>query len=140
MRSREAPEPPPVLLFDGVCNLCNGIVRFVIRRDPPPAQMRFAALQSDAGRRLLGEHGLPSDRLDTFVLIERGRAYQRSTAALRTLRRIGLPWSLLYPLIVVPRLLRDAVYDWIARHRYGWFGRRDACVVPTPEIESRFLR
>jgi predicted DCC family thiol-disulfide oxidoreductase YuxK len=136
----EAPEPPPVLLFDGVCNLCNGIVRFVILRDPAPGRFRFAALQSDAGQRLLRQHGLPVDDLDTFVLIEGDRAYLRSTAALRTLRRIGLPWSLLYALIVVPRFLRDPVYDWIARHRYGWFGRRGACFVPAPEIESRFLR
>jgi len=133
-------EDAPVLLFDGVCNLCNGIVRFVIRRDPPPGRFRFAAIQSDAGRRLLVAHGLPPDRLDTFVMIERGRVFVRSTAALRTLRRIGLPWSLLYPLIVVPRPLRDAAYDLIARRRYGWFGRRDTCMVPTPEVESRFLK
>ncbi len=129
----------PILLFDGVCNLCNGITRFVIRRDPAPGRFLFAALQSESGQRLLREHGLLSDELDTFVMIDGDRAYERSTAGLRVLRRLGLPWSLLYGLIVVPRPLRDMVYRFIARHRYRWFGKRETCMMPTPEIESRFL-
>lgn len=130
----------PILLYDGVCNLCNGVTQFVIRRDPAPGKFRFAALQSDAGRALLRKHGLPEDSLDTFVMVEKGRAYLRSTAGLHVLRGLGFPWSVAYPLILVPRALRDAVYDWIARNRYSWFGRQESCVVPTPEIRSRFLQ
>jgi predicted DCC family thiol-disulfide oxidoreductase YuxK len=129
----------PVLLFDGVCNLCNGLTRFVLRRDPAPGTFRLAALQSEAGRRLLREHGLPPDDADTFVLIEDGKLYVRSTAALRVCRLLGLPWSLLWVFVWLPRALRDAAYDAVARRRYRWFGRRDACMVPTPELRARFL-
>ena len=137
----------PILLFDGVCNLCNGITQFVIRHDPRPGKFRFAALQSEAGQRLLREHGLPTDDLDSFVMIDGGgsaagkpsRPYLRSTAALRALRTLGFPWSLMYVFIIVPRPIRDAAYRWIARHRYRWFGKRDRCMMPTPEIQSRFL-
>lgn len=130
---------PPTLLFDGVCNLCNTSIQFVIRRDPPPAIFRFAALQSEAGRRLQREHGLDEHALNTVVLVENGVAYVRSTAALRTARRLGFPWSLAYAFIVVPRPVRDAIYNWISRNRYRWFGQRDACMIPTPELRSRFL-
>src|SRR5262245_3081134 len=129
----------PILLFDGVCNLCNGVARFVTRHDPAPGRFRFAALQSELGLQILREHGLKSDAVDTFVMIEGERVHLRSKAGLRVLRRLGFPWSLAYAFIVVPRPLRDAVYDWVARNRYRWFGRQDACMVPTPEIRSRFL-
>ena len=132
-----------ILLFDGVCNLCNAVIRFVIRHDPPPSRFRFAALQSEVGRRLLRQHALPDQApdtlIDTFVVIDVGQAFVRSSAALHVLKKLGLPWSILYPLILVPRPLRDAGYRWIARHRYGWFGRRESCMVPTPEIRDRFL-
>jgi predicted DCC family thiol-disulfide oxidoreductase YuxK len=129
----------PVILFDGVCNLCSGIVQFVIRHDPPPGQFKMAALQSEAGQRLLREHGLPTDDFDSFVLIEPGGAYVRSTAALRVTRRLGFPRSLAYGLIIVPRPLRDVVYRWIARNRYRWFGQREACLMPDAELRARFL-
>ena len=129
----------PTVLFDGVCNLCNALTRFVIEHDPPPARFRLAALQSETGRRLLREHGLPEDEVDTFVLVEGSRAYVRSTAALRLLALLGPPWSLLAVLRLLPRPLRDALYDWIARHRYEWWGKRDECMVPTPDVRSRFL-
>ncbi len=130
---------PPVLLFDGVCNLCNGVVTFVIRRDPPPARFRFAALQSEFGQRVLREHGLSANPLDTFVMLEDGAVHLRSTAALKTLKRLGFPWSLAYAAIVVPAPLRDALYRFVARNRYRWFGKREACMLPTPELRSRFL-
>jgi predicted DCC family thiol-disulfide oxidoreductase YuxK len=130
---------PPILLFDGVCNLCNGLVRFILRHDPAPGTFKLAALQSDAGRRLLRQHGLPVDALDTFVLIEGGRAHTRSTAALRVCRSLGPPWSWLAVLLHLPRGLRDPLYDLIARHRYRWFGKRARCPVPTPETRARFL-
>ena len=129
----------PIVLFDGVCNVCSRLTRFVIEHDPPPARFRLAALQSETGRRLLREHGLPKDELDTFILVEGDRALVRSTAALRLLALLGPPWSLLAVLRVVPRPVRDAAYNWIARHRYAWWGKRDQCMVPTPDVRSRFL-
>jgi len=136
---QQADDSKPILLFDGVCNLCNAVTQFVIRHDPAPGRFRFAALQSDSGQRLLREHGLPTDDINTFIMLERGRAHVRSTAGLHVLRVLGFPWSLLYAFIIVPRPLRDVVYRFIARNRYRWFGKRDACMMPTPEIQARFL-
>jgi predicted DCC family thiol-disulfide oxidoreductase YuxK len=127
-----------IVLFDGVCNLCNGSVTFIIKRDPE-RRLRFAALQSDSGRALLGKVGLPRDALDTLVLVEGGRAYTRSTAALRIARRLSGLWPLFYGLIVVPRPLRDLLYRAVARNRYRWFGKRDTCMLPTPDLQERFL-
>jgi predicted DCC family thiol-disulfide oxidoreductase YuxK len=128
----------PVILFDGVCNLCNLSVQFIIARDPS-FQFRFAPLDSAVARSLIGEtvpHGaLP----DSIVLMDHRRMYTRSTAALRIARRLRFPWPLLYALIIVPRPLRDIIYDFIARHRYRWFGKRDTCMVHTPELRARFL-
>ena len=129
---------PPTVLFDGVCTLCSGFVRFVIARDPE-ARFRFGALQSDAARRLVEGLRIPGPLPDSIILVEDGRAYVKSTAALRIARRLRAPWPLAYGLIVVPRFLRDWGYDLAARHRYRWFGRRDACMVPTPELRARFI-
>lgn len=128
----------PILLFDGVCNLCHGTVRFVVERDPG-ARVRFAPLQSGVGRDLLQRHGLPTDTVDTVVLIEGGRAWLRSDAAIRVVAGLGGAWGLLRALLAIPRPLRDAAYDFVARNRYRWFGRRDSCPVPTPEQRARFL-
>jgi predicted DCC family thiol-disulfide oxidoreductase YuxK len=128
----------PVILFDGVCNLCNASVLFVIDRDPRGA-FAFAALQSEYGMSLLRDHGYRGDALTTVLLLEDGRLYDRSTAALRIARRLSGLWPLLSGFRIVPRPLRDLVYDWLARHRYRWFGRTDTCRVPTPELRSRFL-
>lgn len=128
----------PILLFDGVCTLCNSLVGFVIRRDPK-RMFRFASLQSDTGQRLLQQVKLPSSQLDTFVLIEGDRYYTKSTAALHLFKKLGWLWPLLYLLIIVPRPLRDMVYHWVARNRYKWFGKKDQCMIPTPEIQERFF-
>lgn len=128
----------PVLLFDGVCNLCNGFVHFIIRHDPD-ATFRFAPLQSDVTEELLTACGDVGDDLDTVVLVEGNTCYTKSMAVLRVARRLGWPYRLLYPFRVVPRWLRDAAYDFVADHRYGWFGRRDQCMVPTPDVTERFL-
>jgi predicted DCC family thiol-disulfide oxidoreductase YuxK len=125
-----------VLLFDGVCTLCNGVVRFVIDRDRA-GRFQFAALQSDAGRRLLG--GVPQPVPDSFVLFEDGRVFTRSAAALRVARGLPFPWPLAWAFIIVPRPVRDWAYDVVARHRYRWFGRGDTCLVPAPEERARFL-
>jgi predicted DCC family thiol-disulfide oxidoreductase YuxK len=130
----------PLLLFDGVCNLCNGFVTFVIDRDPT-AIFRFASLQSEAGREALLAHGgaVPSGDPETIILIEDGRIYERSTAVLRVARRLKGPFRWLSLFMVVPRGLRDAAYGWIAGHRYAWFGRTESCRVPTPALRARFL-
>lgn len=140
----------PIVLFDGVCNLCDAAVRFIIERDPR-GKLRFAALQSDAAARLLGPFGdslrgtgsapgLVGDlEPGTFYLLEAGRLYRRSTAALRVARHLRAPWPLAGLCLAVPVGLRDAVYDLVAKRRYAWFGKRDACRLPTPEEAGRFL-
>jgi predicted DCC family thiol-disulfide oxidoreductase YuxK len=127
-----------IICFDGVCNLCNGVVQFIIPRDPH-GRFQFAALDSEAARRVLREAGVTPGDADSVILIEHGRAYVRSAAALRIARRLQFPWPLAYGLIAVPRPLRDWFYDVVARNRYRWFGKRDVCLVPAPEIRSRFL-
>jgi predicted DCC family thiol-disulfide oxidoreductase YuxK len=128
----------PLVLFDGVCNLCAGVVRFVIERDPE-ARFRFAPLQSELGRALKLRHGLDPDALASFVLIDADGAATRSTAVLRILRGLGAPWRWLYLLRAIPLPLRDALYGFVAGNRYRWFGRRDTCLVPSPDLRSRFL-
>jgi predicted DCC family thiol-disulfide oxidoreductase YuxK len=132
------PPQNAVILFDGVCNLCNGFVQFVIRQDTGK-RFYFASLQSETARELL--KGLPASgqSLDSVVLIENGRYYQQSTAALRILRHLGGGWPLLYGLIVLPAFFRDWIYAWIAKNRYRWFGQRQACMLPTQELKARFL-
>ncbi len=127
-----------MILFDGVCNLCNGVVTWILARDRR-AVFRFASLQSDAARALLAEHGASSDLPDSIVLIDADGTHTRSEAALRIAAELGPPWSLLRAARVLPRSLRDAVYDWIARHRYRWFGRRDQCMLPSSDAADRFL-
>jgi predicted DCC family thiol-disulfide oxidoreductase YuxK len=130
--------PHAVVLFDGVCNLCNGFVRFVIPRDPR-GHIRFAALQSEAARRLMGQAGVTPGGADSVVLVEGQRASVRSEAALRIARQLRFPWPILYGLVIIPRPLRDWVYDIVASNRFRWFGRRDACMVPGPDTQDRFL-
>lgn len=127
-----------LVLFDGVCNLCNSSVNFIIDRDPA-GYFKFAALQDEAVAPLLARFDLSSDYLDSIVLVEEGRCYRESTAALRIARRLRGGWPIFYAFIVVPRPVRDVVYGWIARNRYRWFGKRDACRLPTPELRERFL-
>ncbi len=129
---------PPILLFDGVCNFCAWSVRFIIDRDPGQI-FRFASLQSDTGRRLLVEQGLNPDAIDSVVLIEDGKAWCESDAALRVCRHLRWPWNWFWPLRCLPRFLRDAIYRLIARNRYRWFGKMEACMVPTAEMRARFL-
>jgi len=133
------PRPPrAILLFDGVCNLCHGAVRFLVQRDPA-GQIAFAPLQSPVGRKLLRENGLAENRLEAVVLVQDGRAYVGSEAILRALRHLRAPWPLLSAGLVLPKALRDSLYRVIAGNRYRWFGRKDACPVPTPEQRARFL-
>jgi predicted DCC family thiol-disulfide oxidoreductase YuxK len=128
----------PVIFFDGVCNLCHGAVRFIIRRDRT-ARFRFASLQSDGHRAQCAVTGRIGEPMDSIILLEDGRTYDRSTAALRIARRLDGAWPLLYAFIIIPRPLRDAMYAWIARNRYRWFGRLDTCPLPDPRLADRFL-
>lgn len=128
----------PVILFDGECNLCNGAVNFIIRRDPRK-RFRFAPYQSAPGRALADQAGLTEAASGTIILLEEGHARARSTAALRIARRLRGLWPLLYVFIIIPRPIRDWVYDWVARNRYRWFGKRDECMIPGPEVKDRFL-
>jgi predicted DCC family thiol-disulfide oxidoreductase YuxK len=129
---------PSILLFDGVCNLCHQAVQFIIHRDPH-GRIHFASLQSEAGRMLLARFHLPETYLDSIVLIDDGKIYTQSTAALRIARKLHGWWPALYLLILVPRFIRDPLYKWIARNRYRWFGKREACLLPTPQLRKRFL-
>ena len=128
----------PVVLFDGVCNLCNGSVQFILKRDPQ-GRFRFASLQSEPGRRLMTEHGLDPDALSSVVVVEEGRVWKESSAALRIARHLPGAWKLLRVFTLIPRPLRDAAYRLIARNRYRWFGKMEACWLPTPELKGRFL-
>jgi len=127
-----------IILFDGVCNLCNAGIQSVIKKDKKK-KFRFASLQGEKGQALLREFNLAGPHLDSFVLIEGDKAYTRSTAALRIAKLTGGFWKILYGLIIVPRFIRDAVYNMIARNRYKWFGKKDECMIPTPELRDRFL-
>jgi len=134
----EIPDDKAVILFDGVCNLCSGFVQFVLPRDTEE-KYRFASLQSDVGQALLREHGLPTDELESVVLIEDGNSYVKSTAVIRIAADLGGPYRLLSPFRYLPRALRDRVYDFVADHRYGWFGKKDRCLMPSGDVQSRFL-
>jgi predicted DCC family thiol-disulfide oxidoreductase YuxK len=129
---------PILILFDGVCNLCNGFVQFVIKRDPE-GKFRFASLQSDFGRSQLIRHNINPDSLHSIIVIDRDFARQRSDAALHIARHLGGPWKLLAVFRFLPRFLRDAGYNLIASHRYGMFGRKDSCMIPTPDLKERFI-
>lgn len=133
-----APPEPPLILFDGVCNLCNGAVQFVVRRDPR-ARFRFAALQSAAAKAALAAAGAGSPMPDSIVLVHRGRLRVKSAAALAIARGLRFPWPLCTAFWLIPAPVRDFVYDWIARHRYRWFGKAAQCWVPTPALRARFL-
>jgi len=131
-------ESESVVLFDGVCNLCNGIVNFLIDADSC-RRLKFASLQSEVGQQILTQFGMDTADFDTFVFYSKGRIYTRSRAALEVVRQLGGPWQLAYVAVIIPPLLRDVIYRWVSANRYRWFGKRDACRMPTPELRSRFL-
>ncbi|WP_421384963.1 thiol-disulfide oxidoreductase DCC family protein [Bacillus salacetis] len=126
-----------IILFDGVCNLCNNIVQFVIKRDKD-AYFQFASQQSPEGQALMEKYQI-DPQTDSFILIEKGRAYMKSTAALRVSRNLDGTWKVFYAGMVIPKGLRDPIYDYIARNRYKWFGKRDSCMLPGPDMKKRFI-
>ena len=129
----------PIILFDGVCNFCNSTVNFILGQDKKQV-FRFAALQSEAGQQLLKSYQLPRQDFNSFILIENNKAYRASTAALRLVRHLPWYWQWARIFWIVPRLLRDSVYQFIANNRYKWFGKREACMVPSPDVRKRFLQ
>ncbi|MCR8844119.1 thiol-disulfide oxidoreductase DCC family protein [Paenibacillus sp. SC116] len=126
-----------VILFDGECNFCDHSVQFIIKRDAQ-ALYKFASIQSDIGQQLMKIYNVP-DRIDSVILIRNEKYYVKSSAALRICTGLNGGWKLLYYLIIVPRILRDMVYDILARNRYKWFGKKDSCMLPSPDIRKRFL-
>jgi predicted DCC family thiol-disulfide oxidoreductase YuxK len=132
------PENTPIILFDGVCNLCESIVLFTIKRDQEGI-FRYTSLQSEVGQILLRQFGLPTSDYHSFILVEGGRYYSKSTAVLRVVKKLKGLWPILYVFISVPKPIRDFIYDIVAKSRYRWFGKKDECLIPTPDIKSRFL-
>lgn len=125
-----------VVLFDGVCNLCHGAVRFIVERDPN-GYFHYASLQGKTAQELLGRHGLPVT-LDSLLLVEQGQIYQQSDAALRICSRLPGAWRMLAWFRIIPRPIRDLIYRFIATNRYRWFGQAEQCLLPSPHLQSRF--
>jgi predicted DCC family thiol-disulfide oxidoreductase YuxK len=128
----------PVILFDGVCNLCTGSVLFAIKRDKK-AKLLFSSLQSPFGQSQLTKYGLPLGEFNTFFLLKGERVYNKSDAALEVAKELSGLWPVLYLLKIFPRFIRNWVYDFVSKNRYKWFGKKDACMIPTPDLKARFL-
>lgn len=126
-----------IILFDGICNLCNNSVQFIIKRDNI-GFFKFTSLQSETGQALLKKYGLNKD-LNSFVLLENGKAYVKSSAALRVCSKLGSAWPILSILRFLPPFSRDFLYDIVAKNRYKWFGKKESCMLPLPEWKERFL-
>jgi predicted DCC family thiol-disulfide oxidoreductase YuxK len=126
-----------IIFFDGVCNLCNSAVQFVIERDKND-QFRFASLQSDFAKEQLTPFQIDPSQKESFILLENSKVYQRSTAALKVAKKLNGLWPLLYGFIIIPAFIRDAVYNLIAKNRYKWFGKKESCWLPTEELKGKF--
>lgn len=127
-----------IILFDGVCNLCNGSVLFIIKRDKKDL-FQFAALQSELGQKLIKKHHIDTSKIDSILLLDSERYFAKSTAALKIARHLSGPYPLLYGFMILPRFFRNWVYDIIARNRYKWFGKKESCMIPTTELKAKFL-
>lgn len=127
-----------IILFDGVCNLCNGSVVFMIKRDKKDV-LRYAALQTEVGQKLVDQYNIDTKKIDSIILIENNTYFYKSTAALKIARHLNGAYPLLTVFLILPAFMRDWVYDIIARNRYKWFGKKESCMIPTPELKSKFL-
>jgi predicted DCC family thiol-disulfide oxidoreductase YuxK len=128
----------PVILFDGVCNLCSRAVQFIIKRDRKNV-FRFSSLQSNFGQAVLKKFSLPTNTFNSFILFKKGKIYTRSTGALMVAKQLQGGWPLLYFFIIVPAFIRDSVYNYIANNRYKWFGKKEECWIPSPALKSKFI-
>ncbi len=127
-----------IVLFDGVCNLCNSGVQFIIKKDKRNL-FKFAALQSDFGKELLVKYQIDTKSLNTFVYVNKDKAYIKSTAALKIAKALKRGWQIFYIFIIIPAFIRNFIYDFIAKNRYRWFGKKESCMIPTPELKAKFL-
>lgn len=127
-----------VILFDGVCNLCNSSINLIIKNDKKDV-FRFASLQSDFGQNLLSKYYLDSNIIDSIVLIDKNHCYTKSSAALRISKNMSGAYPLLFGFIIIPPFIRNWVYDYIAKNRYKWYGKKESCMIPTPELKDKFL-
>jgi len=127
-----------IVLFDGICNLCNHVVDFLIDRDSKK-RFRFASLQSDIGQKIVKKFNLSTIEFNTIILVEGEKCYTKSTAVLRIAKMLKAPWQILFGFIIIPRFFRDVLYDIISKRRYKWFGKMDKCSIPTEELRDRFL-
>lgn len=127
-----------IILFDGVCNFCNSSVNFVIKRDKNSV-FKFAPIQSERAQEILSSADDSFKKLDSFILVDDGKLYTKTTAALRVCKSLPGLWPLLYAFIIIPAFLRDPFYNLIAKYRYQWFGKADNCMIPTPEVRAKFL-
>jgi predicted DCC family thiol-disulfide oxidoreductase YuxK len=133
------PKDKKIILFDGVCNLCNSAVLFIIKQDSKDL-FRFVALQSDLGEKIINHIGIDSTKLDSIILYEPGTAYYyKSEAALKIASKLDSFYSMLVVFKILPTAFSNLIYDWIARNRYKWFGKKENCMIPTPELKSKFL-
>ena len=131
-------ESHKIILIDGVCNLCNGAINYVIKRDPNNV-FKFAALQSEIGQELTAKFKIDGSKIDSIILIDGDKHYEKSTAALYIAKHLSGAYPLLFGFIIVPKFIRNAVYDYVARNRYKWFGKKDKCMIPTAELKNKFL-
>ncbi len=127
-----------IILFDGVCNLCNGLVQFVIKRDKKSI-FKFASLQSDFGQQFLQQNNLSATTFNSFIYVRNNTILQKSTAALYVLKDLSTLASVLFVFILIPAFIRNFIYDIVAKNRYKWFGKKDECIVPTPALKEKFL-
>ena len=125
-------------MFDGVCNLCNGAVTFTIKRDKKNV-FRFAALQSEIGQQLISKFNIDTSKVDSIILIDDEKQYEKSSAALHIAKQLSGAYPLLFGFMIVPKFIRNAVYDYIAKNRYNWFGKKEICMIPTAELKAKFL-
>jgi len=127
-----------IILFDGVCNLCNGAVTYIIKRDKKNL-FKFAALQSEIGQQLISKFNIDTSKVDSIILIDGEKHYEKSSAALRIAKYLSGAYPLLFGFMILPKFIRNAVYDYIAKNRYKWFGKKESCMIPTAELKSKFL-
>tara|TARA_R110002020_G_scaffold97177_3_gene232080 strand:+ start:9336 stop:9737 length:402 start_codon:yes stop_codon:yes gene_type:complete len=127
-----------IILFDGVCNLCNGAVTYIIKRDNKNV-FKFAALQSEIGQKLTSKFKIDTTKVDSIILIDGEKHYEKSSAALHIAKNLSGAYPLLFGFMVVPKFIRNAVYDYIAKNRYKWFGKKESCMIPTAALKSKFL-
>ncbi|SRX73767.1 thiol-disulfide oxidoreductase DCC family protein [Aequorivita antarctica] len=131
-------EKHKIILFDGVCNLCNGAVTYIIKHDKKNV-FKFAALQSEIGKQLVAKFNIDTEKVDSIILIDDEKHYEKSSAALHITKNLSGAYPLLFGFMIVPKFIRNAVYDYIARNRYKWFGKKESCMIPTKELKAKFL-